>query len=255
MNQVERKEYILRYLEEHKNLRVRLLAAELDVSEVTLRNDLIALEAAGLIVRTHGGAALTSGMQGTELPSLRKIYQNTEEKKRIGVAAASLIRNNEIVILDSGSTTLEIARNIRGINVTVITNDVQIAMVLAGKPNIKLFMPGGEVMSSVYTLVGNNTTDYFKALSVDKVFLGCDAIDLESGITNRTFREVAVKQAMMKAAKETIVVVDQSKFGKQVFVKICPLEELNCVITGTVPDNYRPKLRDSGVRLIEVNET
>ncbi|MBQ9959277.1 MAG: DeoR/GlpR transcriptional regulator [Oscillospiraceae bacterium] len=254
MNQLERKEYILRYLEENKKLRVRAIAKELAVSEVTVRSDLIALEAEGLVIKTHGGAMATSGMQGTELPSVRKSFQNSQEKKNIG-AAAALIKNNDIVILDAGSTTLEIAKNIKSSNVTVITNDIQIAFALAKKPNIKLFMPGGEMMKSVYTLVGNNTTDYFKSVCADKVFLGCDAVDIESGITNRTFQEVAIKQAMLQAAKERYVVFDQSKLGRRMFVKICPVAELDCVITGALPDNYKELLQQYGIRLIEVNNT
>lgn len=252
MNQNERLEFILNYLDAYKRVRSNQLAQQLGVSSVTLRNDLQMLARQGLIIKTHGGALPAGEMLGTEIPYVRKSYHNVSQKKMIGMAAARLIDDNDVVILDSGSTTLEIAKHIRSSNVTIITNDIKIGMALANKRNIQLFLTGGELAQSLYTLLGEQCIQFLRGVNVNKAFLGCDAFDVDEGISNRTLNEIYVKRAMIAASEKSYVVFDSSKLHKKVFGRLSSVEEIDCVITDELDGQTRQGLAHKGVTFMEV---
>jgi Transcriptional regulators of sugar metabolism len=254
MYQIERLEKILEYINTHKKAKISELSEIFNTSKVTIRNDINELAQKGLVVKTHGGVLSIQNRFSLEIPSTRKLELNIEAKRKIGAAAASLIKNDDIIILDAGSTTLEVARHIKKSNVTVITNDIKIGMEVANQPKNKLIMTGGTLESSVYTLLGDETVKFFSKVHVNKLFLGCDAMDLEMGITNRTLQEVSVKQAMMRAAEEIIVVTDSTKLHKKVFAQVCSVFDVNKIIIDKIDDPTRQALQQGGVEVIVTDE-
>lgn len=250
-NQNDRLEAILSCLDRYQKVRIKQLAQQFAVSSVTIRNDLQMLAKQGLIIKTHGGALPAGEALGTEIPYVRKCYQNASQKRVIGMAAARLIVDNDVIILDSGSTTLEIAKHIRSSNVTVITNDIKIAMALANKKNIHLFVTGGELAESLYTLLGEQCIQLLRSVNVNKAFLGCDAFDVREGISNRTLNEIYVKRAMIDASEKSYVVFDQSKLHKKVFGRMSSVDGIDCVLTDELDAETRQGLLEKKIEVIE----
>lgn len=255
MFQIERQEKILQYINEVKKADTEQLAKRFHVSKVTIRRDIDILAQKGLILKAHGGAVSFHSTFLHEIPYQRKAVTNSEAKQAIGLAAARMIESGEIIILDSGSTTLEIAKNMENVNITVLTNDIKIAMELTNKPNIRVVVCGGTLNSPVYTLTGNVAVDYFKHIHVNKTFLGCDAVDIDFGVSNRTFEEVEIKRAMMSAADEIIMVTDSSKLDKRVFAFLCNISEIDKLIINEIDDNNRKAFTERNVELVVVGAT
>lgn len=250
MFQIERQEQILNYINKKRKASIDELSKHFNVSKVTIRRDINDLANRGLAIKIHGGVLSIYNTLSHEIPYDKKFGLNSDQKKRIGKAAANLIEDGEVIILDSGSTTFEIAANLNKNDLTVITNDIKIAMELAHRPNISLIVAGGTLAKSVYTLIGPQTESFLSQIHVNKTFLGADAISLDHGITNRTMEEVPIKQAMIKAADEVIVVADNSKFNKKVFAHLCDLNEIDKLITDKIDEKFKQKLSEMGVEVI-----
>ncbi|RUS47087.1 DeoR/GlpR family DNA-binding transcription regulator [Cohnella sp. AR92] len=250
MFQIERQEKILQYINKKKKANVNELSDIFEVSKVTIRRDLDELSEKGLVVKTHGGVMSILNKFSYEIPSSSKQESNLEAKRRIGAEAAKLIEDGDIVIFDAGSTTLEVAKNIKNQEITVLTNDIKISMEMAHKRSIKLMVSGGILNESVYTLVGDQTVEFFEKVHVNKTFLGCDAIDLSFGISNRTMEEVETKRAMIEAAEEVIMVTDSSKLNKKVFCHLCEISEIDKLIINEIDDVYKRELEKKGVEVI-----
>ncbi|MDD2960332.1 MAG: DeoR/GlpR family DNA-binding transcription regulator [Lachnospiraceae bacterium] len=250
MFQIERQEKILEYINKTKKANTNELANKFNVSKVTIRRDIDILASQSLIIKTHGGAlALTNSLQ-SEIPYSYKAEHNPSAKKAIGIMASTLINDGDIIILDSGSTTLEIARRIDQKNITVVTDDIKIAMELSGKDNITVIVCGGTLSDPVYTLTGNTAVEFFSKLHVNKTFLGCDAVDFSFGISNRTYGEVDIKSAMIEAADEIIMVTDDSKLDKKVFCHLCSISKIDKLVINQIDERNRKGFTDSGVEII-----
>jgi len=231
---------------------VRSLAAELAVSVATVRRDLAALAAQGSIARTHGGALSMSDRSTAFEPSMeQKWSRQRAEKEAIGRLAASLVHSGETVLLDAGSTTWHLARQLRGRGpLTVISNDLTILQTLSEAQQITVLDPGGTVRPLVFTLLGTQTLSVLEGLQVNWTFLGADAIDLEMGITNVNIEEVTIKQAMLRAGLRVAVLADHTKFGQRVLARVCPLASVHLIITDPgVPGPMVDAIRDLGVEV------
>jgi DeoR family fructose operon transcriptional repressor len=250
MFQIERQQKILRFINESKKANTDELAAAFSVSKVTIRRDLDLLAGKGLVLKTHGGAVSVKGTFFREIPFSAKAGINSSAKRAIGIAATHLIENGEIIILDSGSTTLEIAKNIHNTDVTVLTNDIKIAMELTAKPGIHVIVSGGNLDSTVFSLTGARAVSFFQGIHVNKTFLGCDAVDLEFGISDRTFESCDIKRAMIQAADEVIMVTDNSKLNKRVFTHICDISMINKLIIDEIDEPNRKNYTEKGVEII-----
>lgn len=255
MFQIERQEKILQYINEVKKANTEQLAQKFKVSKVTIRRDIDILAHKGLLLKAHGGAVSFGSTFLHEIPYQRKAVTNSEAKRAIGYVAAQLIQNGEIIILDAGSTTLEIAKNLENMDVTVLTNDIKIAMELSSKPSIRVMVCSGTLNSPVYTLTGNSSVEYFKHIHVNKTFLGCDAVDTDFGVSNRTYEEVDIKQAMIAAADEIIMVTDSSKLDKRVFAFLCDISEIDMLITESIDEANRKAFTERGVEVVVTGTT
>lgn len=232
----QRRREILRRVCETGYAQSRQLAADLEVDESTIRRDLFAMEQDRQIVRVHGGARPISDGP-TDIPYVVKQGERLQQKRSIAAAALDLIEDGSSILLDSGSTTYQIAVGLyRKRDVTVVTNDLRTAKTLAEIPGIRLIVIGGELLGTVYTLIGPASVASLAEMQVDITFLGADAIDVEAGITNTNSIEVPVKQAMVRAGDRTVVCADSSKFDQRALVRVAGLNEIDQLITDTALD-------------------
>lgn len=206
------------------------LSQALGVSPATVRRDLTELEKQGLLRRTHGGALPLSGTSFE--PSFgQKSGEQVEEKRRIGAAAASLTRDGETVILDAGTTTMEIARALSGRrDLTAVTNSVSIAAELATMEGVHVILTGGDLRKNTMALVGPAAEAFLRTITADRVFLGINGIDPERGLTTPNLLEAATKQAMVRAASEVVVVADHTKLGRVAFAHVAGLDQVDRLV-------------------------
>ena len=249
----ERRTQILQILRSTGRVRVNELAAQFNTSAVTIRNDLNELAQRGLVQRSHGGAMLPDSIL-REPPVNERLKANADEKRRIGAMAASMIRDRETIILDSGTTTLEIARQIkkkRGLQ--IITNGINIAAELLDARDSEVFIPGGTVRGESASISGRFTEEMFEQFSADKLFLSGAGCDLEFGVSGANLQETMVTRAMLHIAREIILVADATKFSKRGMSRIAPYSEIDTVISDTnLSEDIQEKLRAHGCNLILV---
>lgn len=247
----QRKEKILELLKEDGSAKVSELARLFKVTDVTIRQDLEKLEREGFVIREHGGVHLKNFEDQVRNFSL--IHQeNLREKEIIAHKCLDFIQPGDTIILDSGSTTTEIAKKIMQINgLIVITNALNIALMLGANPNIEVVMTGGEFKPPTLSLTGQKAADFFKNLNVQKLFLATAGISLKSGLTYPSISDLVVKKAMIDAADITYLVADSSKFGKSAFASLGALSLIDYIITDEgVTEKHKQVFRDHEIELI-----
>jgi DeoR/GlpR family transcriptional regulator of sugar metabolism len=240
----ERRKWILDQLSKDEKIDIDQLAEQCRVSAMTIRRDLSLLEEEEKIIRTFGGAILNKPLI-VETPFLTKEGKYSRQKRRIAEKAMSLVSDHSTILLDSGTTTLEIARLLKEKkNLTVITNDIKIAAELMDS-EVKVIVAGGELQNNVGALFGPITEQILKNIHVDLFFLGAHAVHLDAGITVTTFEKASIKKLMIEAAGTTWLVADSSKFDQKSFTKVCDLSSLDGVITDDgLPEADREKLNE-----------
>lgn len=247
----ERQELILKRLEVDGRVSVSDLSSETGVSEMTIRRDLEALEQTGALSRVHGGA-VPAQSQSYEPPFAVRSRRNVEAKQRIGRAAAALLNDGETVILDAGTTTLEIARALRGRrNLRILALSLHIAEVLADEPGLTVMVAGGIARAGERSLIGSLAERAFQDLSFDTLFLTVGGVDVRHGLTEYNLDDAAVKRAAFASSRRRIAVADASKLGKVAFARISAIDELDVLITDTsAPDELLDQIRSAGVEVI-----
>jgi DeoR family transcriptional regulator of aga operon len=249
----ERRTQILQIVRSAGRVRVNGLASRFNTSAVTIRSDLNELHQRGLVLRSHGGAVLPDTIL-RESPVHERLKAHSDEKRRIGAMAATLINNGETIILDSGTTTLEIARQIKKKSgLQVITNGVNIAAELLDARDVQVFIVGGTVRGESASISGHFTEEMFEQFSADKLFLSGAGCDLDFGISGANLEETMVNRAMIRIAREIILVADSSKFSKRSMSRIAPFSQIDTVISNTsLDEEVQEKLRAIGCNLILV---
>lgn len=244
----ERHDFILKQLQKKGYVKVSELSNELHVSKVTIRKDLRELESRDLLYRTYGGANLRDPYVG-ERPLIEKVTEYAEEKQRIGQAAAQLVARRESLILGPGTTMTQVAKHLPDTHeLTVITNAMNVALVIAKRKGIEILLLGGMVRHNSQSAVGVHAEDMLDGYTCDKLFLGVDGFDLEFGLTTTNSLEARLNQMMIRTAQRTIVVTDSSKFGRRGFRRICGLDSIHRVITDTnIEDRVVQTLENNGI--------
>ena len=250
-----RRRKIAELLHHQGAVRVGELSEKFAVSEVTIRSDLDSLEKDGLLVRDHGGAIprepgyVTSLLRVDERAALHH-----EEKQRIGRAAAQRVNAGDTIILDAGTTVIEAARLIGDITpLTVITNALNVALELSARSAARVILLGGEVDREASSTVGPQAAQQVGDFVAHKLFLGAQALDLEHGITDSTSEIAQIKRAMIRAAREVILLTDSSKWQLSGFIKVAQVHEIDTIITDTaLPDEARGALDRLGVEVVLV---
>ncbi len=251
----ERRGEIVSLLHKNGKVQVRDLSRHFNISEVTIRADLKELHQRGLVFKSHGGAVLPNLVSGNTEPTLiEKFGKNIDEKERIGAAAAELINDGETIILDSGSTTHEIAKRIKNRkNLTVITNGVNIALELAGYKEIQIILLGGILRHNALSVIGHFAEEILMQLTADKLFIAADGCTLEHGISTPRFEESRINQVMVSISREKYLTADSSKFGKNSLSRIVSLWEMNGVISDkNLPDEFVKAIKEHDLKLILV---
>jgi DeoR family transcriptional regulator, aga operon transcriptional repressor len=232
---------------------VDALSSRFGTSQVTIRADLAALDAAGLLLRTHGGALPRE--PADESLGVRQM-QHHAEKVRIAQYAASLIRDGETIILDSGTTTAEIANAIRRIEfkgINVITNALNVAALLMDVPSVRLIVPGGVLRRESNSLSGPMAETALANLQADRLYLGADGVDPEIGVMTPHLQEAELNAKMMRISQQVIVVADASKLLRRNVSLIAKVDQIQMLITdiSAAPEAVEQlRLRGVDVRLV-----
>jgi DeoR/GlpR family transcriptional regulator of sugar metabolism len=222
---------ILEWLQEEGSARVRDLSAAFAVSEATIRQDLERLDADGYISREHGGAYLRSVPQQVQSMSLQH-GQNMDRKKMIGAAAAALVRDHETIIIDSGTTTTAFAENLKARQeLNIITNALNIALILGAIPTNTVHMPAGQFKAPTLSLSGEKSVEFFVGIYAEKLFLATAGISFEAGLTYPAIGDIYVKRAMVKAASRVYLLADSTKIGRVSFSALGGIELVHTLIT------------------------
>ena len=250
----QRKQRVLEIIGQNQSVRVTDLCNMLQASPASVRRDLQDLQDAGLLTRTHGGAV--SNSTAAFEPSLaEKEDRLRSEKMAIARVAVQLIHEGDTIMLDAGSTTLEIARLLKQRQgVTVLTNALNIALELLSG-SIEVTVTGGTLRQKTQSLVGPITENVLAGLHVDKLFLAANGLDLKKGLTTPNVIEAQSKRAMIDSAREVVVVADHSKFGCVTFSQICPFSKVHYLVTDTAaPVEFVKAVARSGIKVLQPDE-
>ena len=251
MDAATRQKEIERLLLAERKCAVEQLSRRFKVSEVTIRKDLAALEGRGALLRTHGGAVLAERPE-LVIPHLARAAENQAGKERMALAAAKRVQDGEHILLDAGSSTLAVARALRGRDVTVVTNSVPIAMEMAGADDGKtsVIVLGGSLRRSSLAMMGPLAQQQLSALHCDRAFLGASGFDPRTGFCCQNLIEAETKRAMSDASRELVLLADHAKFGRTAFAPFCPLKEVDALITdATPPKPVAEALKKAGVEV------
>ncbi|RKY62367.1 MAG: DeoR/GlpR transcriptional regulator [Candidatus Latescibacterota bacterium] len=249
----ERKDVILGEIKRRGRVSVPELSSLLGVSQVTVRRDLQRLEREGYVVKTYGGAVSTDRV-AFEFSFQKKLQRNVAEKERIGRYAAGLVEEGEAIFLDNGTTTLQIAYNLRTRrNIKVVTNSLCVVYALEPAEGIELILLGGIVRRGWNDLYGPLTEKAIAELHVDKAFVGADGVSPEAGFTAADLRTARPTELVVRSAKKVIVVADHTKIGRVAFVRFASLDDVDMLITSRgIGEEEKVELESRGLKVIVV---
>ena len=249
----ERQTLILQMLNENGRVSINDLMEKFSISEVSVRKDLASLEEKKLLLRVKSGAVnLQQYNESDEFSLAKKSLKHAEEKKRIGKLAASLIHDNDTIIIDSGTTTMEVAKSLGDLkHLTSITNSLSIAHYLCQLDKYSVIALGGQIRTTSESTVGliaeNSLNNYY----CDILFLGVDSINLEKGMSTPNIEEASLNQKMIKSAEKVVAVFDSSKFEKRSFAFIANIDELDTVVTDEgITEEQKDYLESKGIEVL-----
>jgi DeoR/GlpR family transcriptional regulator of sugar metabolism len=260
MLRAERQAKILQLICERRFVENKELASIFEVTKATIRRDLKTLKEQNLIHLDHGGSYHIDFLNSGNEPLYEtKVYVNKELKRLIAQAATNLVKDNQTIILDSGTTNAQIAHSLRNQhleNVSVVTCDIAVAQILGSDKNINVLVLGGILRKSFYSLYGSYTEMVMRNIRANKVFLGIDAANIDVGISNVTLEEVPIKQLMIQNSDQVVMVADSSKFGINAPYKVCSWDSIDQVITDDcIEKDYIEFFETHGVESTIVNSS
>jgi DeoR family transcriptional regulator of aga operon len=249
INIAERHQYILTKIQNDGNVDVHTLCKDLNVSSVTIRKDLKLLEDKNLLYRTHGGATLNNPYT-VDRPVNEKEHLQSAEKMRMGAFGATLIEDNDSIIIASGTSVLALARCLqpKG-NLTVITSALNVALELTHE-DIEVIQLGGLLRKSSSSITGPYSDNVLSDVFCSKLYLGVDGIDIEFGLTTTNALEAHLNRQMIAASQKIIVLADSTKFGKRGFGRICGIDQIDHIITDSgISDQMVKSLESLGIKV------
>jgi DeoR/GlpR family transcriptional regulator of sugar metabolism len=244
----ERQKQILSRLTRQRRLSVTEIVEEFAISEATARRDLETLASQGKVQRVHGGV-IAIEQAPPELPILERAGEQADDKVGIGLAAAQLVGEKETIFLGSGTTVLEVARNLRDRkDLTVITNSLPVLNMLAGMSGITVISLGGMLRESELSFIGHITEQALAEIRVDKVIMGTRGLSLEHGLTNDYLQETLTDRAILKIGREVIILADHTKINRVATVLLAPLHAIHMLVTDTRADRkFVQALKQQGI--------
>lgn len=249
---VDRRKQIMDLLHKNGQVYVPQLSKQFKVSEVTIRNDLEQLEQKKLLIRARGGAINFEGFVGSDQMIAEKNKINFHQKALIGKKAVTLISEGDTIIVDSGTTTAEIIKNLGSFEkLSIITNALNIVDLAVAYPNFNIIIPGGYLRHNAMSLVGPLAERNLKNIYVDKLFLSADGLDTRTGVFTPNIDESHINQIMIDVAKEVILVTDSSKFNRKSLAFICPMDKIHTVVTDKgISLEDKQRLIDNGIKVV-----
>lgn len=250
-SQKSRWEEIRQILQSEQRVSVADLAQRLDVSEVTIRKDLVLMEGQGLLLRTYGGAILAEDSPAV-IGFTEKSRQALHEKEQIARKAFELVRPGQSILLDSGTTCLALAHLLRGMDVQVITNSLSAARALAaGGDDSSLVILGGSYRPVTGAIIGDSAVQQVRQYNIDVAFLGTSGATPEGGFSCQNMLEAQIKRAMWRQAARRVILMDSSKFGTNRFAAFAGYDDVHTVITDTaIPDDHRRALLEHNIEVL-----
>ena len=247
----ERQKQILSLLTRQGRLSVNEIVEQFSISVATARRDLESLAAQGKAERVHGGV-IAIEQAPPESPILERESEQADEKSRIGLAAAELVADKETVFLGSGTTVLEVARNLRNRkNLTVITNSLPVLNALAGAEGVTVLCLGGMLRNSEMSFIGHITEQALSEVRADKVIIGTRGVSLEHGLTNDYLQETLTDRAIMKIGRDVIVVADHTKVNRVATALLAPLNSMQTFVTDSKADKkFVLALKRNGINVV-----
>lgn len=253
----ERRAKIAEQVQEQGSVRLTELLNTFRVTDTSIRRDLQILESAGRLQRIHGGA-VASGRGLTPNSFNAKTREHPAEKERIGAGAAALVRSGESILLDSGTTVLQVASHLpKVVNgsspTTVVTSSLAVVQELEAWNSLHLILLGGIVLPEFQATVGPQTIANLRRIQVDKAFIGCDGLSISHGLTTPHMLIAEVGRVMPEVARQVIAVADSSKLGRVGFTPIAPLTSIHTLVTDTnAPPELVREIRAAGIEVILV---
>ena len=248
-----RRSAILQRLREDSTVTVAQLSKQFGVSEVTIRKDLRILKERKLLIRVHGGAIMGASASSAETEERNISFKrlvNAKEKEAIGRAAAAHIKDGDTIMIDSGTTALEVARHLERFNdLTIITNSINAMLEALKYKRFKVMLMGGSVRETSLSTVGSLAESNLKLFYCDKLFLGVDSFSVEAGLSTPNVEEASTNQVMISRAREVIAVFDSSKINKRALAFIAMPDKINTVITD---DNLSPTVKNQ-LKALNIN--
>ena len=233
------------------NITVNTLCERFAVSPATIRNDLRDLEERGIVKRTHGGA-IGCNKTSYELNTNQKEVQNIQEKRLIAKAAMEFVQEGDAIALDSGTTTFEMVQLMTGMkDLTVVTNDLQIAAWLERNTEVTVILTGGTVRRHFRCTTGQTAVDMLSMLHVDKAFVAANGVSIRNGLTTPSIDMASIKKQMIDSSDKVILIADSTKIERTAFVSYAPISRVDVLITDDNADNgFIEALRGTGVNVI-----
>lgn len=251
---IERKNAILETLQKEQRVLVSELSQKYGVTEETIRRDLEKLEKEGFVKKTYGGAVLNENTN-IEMPLRTREKQNRREKQTIAKLVASMIGEGDSIILDSSSTSLMVAQELKDYRkLTVITNSLEVLLELSKSKGVQVISTGGVLNGSTLSLVGRNAEKTLENFYVDKAIVSCEGLDIKRGATDSSEADAELKKSMISCAKKLILAADSTKLGKISFSKVIDLRKGDVLVTDALPDEtWRGRLTEIGVEVVTEN--
>ncbi len=248
---VGRRLVIIKELNLKGKVNVSDLSKKFEVSEVTIRNDLAQLEKKNILIRARGGALKVDSV-GIDYHISEKDKINIKAKQLIGSKAVEFINKGDTIMIDSGTTAIELVRNLdQKVELTVITNALNIANQLSKNNNISVIIPGGFLRNKSFSLVGTPAEKSLRNYYCDKLFLGVDGLDIDYGLSTPNIEEAHFNSTMIEMSNQTIVLADSSKIGKRSLAYICSLSQIDTLITDNgITGEQKNSLENLGIEVV-----
>lgn len=249
----ERRQEILRRINELGRVSVGDLSQQFCVSEVTIRADLQALADSNLVVRTHGGA-VTANRALPDISLSSRLTQQVREKDRIGEAGAAMVVDGDSIFLDSSSTALAIARQLKDRrHVTIISNSLAVAHEMLDAPGVTVVMPGGTLRRETASLIRADSLDALRRFNIEKGFFGAHGLSVPEGLTDVSADEADMKRPLVDMCRRVVAIVDATKWGRVGLASFARLDQIDCVITDThVSTDLTDQVRAQGIEVVAV---
>lgn len=227
---VERREHILTYVEEKGCANIEEMALNFDVSQMTIRRDIRTLEQEDKLRVTYGGAVSKSFLM-EDIPYEKKNAVNIEEKKSIAYEAQKLVKDGQIILLDAGTSTIALAKLLMRMKITVITTDLKIALLMSDSSTAKVYTTGGSVSAITKAHTDVTALSFLDSINADIAFLATNSWSLDHGVTTASADHFYIRRKMMDRTAKKVLLADSSKFGARSMKTICPLSELDMIVT------------------------